>query len=203
MAGEEMSLWEDTGDATHIGRDPLNHKTIKLGCAKRLKNLKLKTKDGLLSLKANLCFCCCCCYCCFFSPDSRNISQRQKVKPQTEMMDGLRFLIHPVPVGKGGPCRCRRGDAECLHTILEVQEPLGCHSSLSDVRPVRGKGSARPHPRHSKAGELGRSICETCTHLWSRKKEKEQCTKLETVQCLLFFRLYLPSTSTGVWPCMV
>lgn len=56
MAGEEMSLWEDTGDATHIGRDPLNHKTIKLGCAKRLKNLKLKTKDGLLSLKANLCF---------------------------------------------------------------------------------------------------------------------------------------------------
>lgn len=56
MAGEEMSLWEDTGDATHIGRDPLNHKTIKLGRAKRLKNLKLKTKDGLLSLKANLCF---------------------------------------------------------------------------------------------------------------------------------------------------
>lgn len=126
-------------------------------------------------------------------------------------MDGLRFLMHPVPVGKGGPYCCRKSDAECLHTISEVWEPLGCHSSLSSVRPVRSNGSAQPHPQHSKAGEPGWSSSETCTHLWRRfflepiknNKEKEQCIKLETVNCLLFFRLYLSSTSTSVWPCMV
>lgn len=43
MAGEEMLLWEDTGDATHIGGDPLNHETIKLNHVK--KNKKSKAKD--------------------------------------------------------------------------------------------------------------------------------------------------------------
>lgn len=56
MAGEEMLLWEDTGDATHIGGDALNHKAIKLSYVKKTKSLKLKTKEGLLSLKASLCF---------------------------------------------------------------------------------------------------------------------------------------------------
>lgn len=101
MAGEEMSLWEDAGDATHIGRDPLNHKTIKLGRVKRLKNLKLKTKDGLLSLKANLCFFLLLLLLLLFFP------RLTKYKPETESKtpdrnDGWPKISHtPRASGKG------------------------------------------------------------------------------------------------------